>query len=135
MTGKIYHPEDKHPEPYQEDMNPDAAVGQNYGLVGPHPEKEDGHLTAHDIKELHRQLQEYNDDELRQIPVLPRGTRLDQGKTYIDLKDPARREFKATGAMEAGPDNWFVPKSAVDYVLWNRLIGVTDPARLDEHRP
>jgi hypothetical protein len=69
---------------------PDAAVGQNYGLVGPHPEKEDGHPTAHDIKEIHRQLQEYTDDELRQIPVLPRGSRLEQGKTYIDLKDPAR---------------------------------------------
>jgi hypothetical protein len=134
MTGKIYHPEDKHPEPYQTDMNPDAAVGQNYGLVGPHPEKGD-HPTAHDIKELHRQLQDFTDDELRRITVLPQGSRLEQGKTYIDLRDPARTEFTARGDMAAGPDNWYVPKSEVDYVLWNRLIGVTNPARLDERRP
>ncbi|HEX8202586.1 MAG TPA: hypothetical protein VF590_19060 [Isosphaeraceae bacterium] len=134
MTGKIYHPEDKHPEPYQQDMNPDAAVGQNRIDAGPHPEKGD-HPTAHDIKELHRRLQEYTDDELKRIPVLPRGTRLEQGKTYIDLNDAARAEFTARADMEAGPDQWIVPKSEVDYVLWNRLIGVTDPARLDERRP
>jgi hypothetical protein len=134
MTGKIDHPEDKHPEPYREDMNPDAGAGQNHAHAGPHPEKGD-HPTAHDIKELHRQLQEYTDDELKRIPVLPPGSRLAQGKTYIDLRDSAHREFKATGDMEAGPDNWLVPKSEVDYVLWNRLIGVTDPARLDERRP
>ena len=133
MTGKIYHPEDKHPEPYQTDMNPDAAAGINYGHLGPHPEKGD-HPTAHDIKDLHRQLQEFTDDELKRITVLPQGSRLEEGATYIDLRDPARAEFKARGAMEAGPDNWLVPKGAVDYVLWNRLIGVTDPKRLDEHR-
>ena len=31
--------------------------------------------------------------------------------------------------MEAGPDNLYVPKTEVHYQLWNRLIGVTDPAR------
>src|SRR3954451_3200189 len=134
MTGKSYHPEDKHPEPYQKDLNPDAGVGQNHAHVAPHPEKGDP-PTAHDIKELHRQLQEYTDDELKRITVLPQGSRLEQGKTYIDLRDPARTEFTARGDMEAGPDQWIVPKSEVDYVLWNRLIGVTDPKRLDEHRP
>ncbi len=36
-------------------------------------------------------------------------------------------EFKATSGMEAG--RLIVPKSEVDYQLWNRLRGVTDPAR------
>jgi hypothetical protein len=134
MTGKIYHPEDKHPEPSQTVLNPDASAGQNYGLVGPHPEK-GGHPSAHDIEEIHRRLQDFTDDELKRIPVLPLGSRLEQGATYIDLRDPDRREFTATGDREAGPDNWFVPKGAVDYVLWNRLIGVTDPERLDQRRP
>ncbi len=34
--------------------------------------------------------------------------------------------------MEAGPENLCVPKSEVDYVLRNRLTGVTDPERLDQ---
>ena len=31
--------------------------------------------------------------------------------------------------MEAGEENWFVPKAAVDYPTWIRLRGITDPAR------
>jgi len=26
-------------------------------------------------------------------------------------------------------DDWIVPKSEVDYQLWNKLVGVTNPAR------
>jgi len=26
----------------------------------------------------------------------------------------------------------YIAKKLVDYVTWNRLVGVTDPARLDE---
>ena len=50
----------------------------------------------------------------------------------LDLADPNRAEFKALGNMEAGPDNCYVPKTEVHYQLWNRLIGVTDPARTGE---
>ena len=69
-------------------------------------------------------------DALKQIPVLWAGARLEQGATYIDLRDPRRREFTATGDMSAGDDNWYVPKDAVDYELWNRLIGISNPERL-----
>ena len=37
-----YHPYDKHPGQAQQDLNPDASAGQNYGLVGHHPEKAAG---------------------------------------------------------------------------------------------
>jgi len=30
------------------------------------------------------------------------------------------------GSMEAGSDNWYVPKTEVDYQLWNRLT-VAEP--------
>jgi hypothetical protein len=52
------------------------------------------------------------------------------GATYIDLHAPEPREFKALGTMEAGPENWYVPKSEIDYQLWNLLIGVDNPERL-----
>jgi len=130
MTQKVYDPTDKHPPEYQKDLNPDAAAGINYGGVGPHPEKEEGaHRTAYDVKEAHRRLRDFTDDQLKQIPIMPAGSRLEQDATYLDLADPEPREFKATSGMEARPDHLLVPKSEVDYQLWNRLRGVTDPAR------
>lgn len=128
MTQRVYDPTDKHPEEYRADLNPDAAAGINYGGVGPHPER-DNPRTAFDVKEAHRLLRDFADDQLKQLPIMPAGSRLEQDATYIDLADPDRREFKATSGMEARPGQLLVPKSEVDYQLWNRLRGVTDPAR------
>jgi len=127
MTQRVYDPGDKHPPEYQGDMNPDAAAGINYGTVGPHPEK-DNPRTAYDVKEAHRMLEGFTDDLLKRIPILPAGSRLEQDATYLDLAAD-RREFTGTSGMEAGPDSLLVPKSEVDYQLWNRLRGVTDPRR------
>ncbi|HVG00957.1 MAG TPA: hypothetical protein VND68_14045 [Chloroflexia bacterium] len=60
------------------------------------------------------------------------GSRLEQNATYIDLRTHDREEFTARGDMEAGPENWYVPKTEVDYQLWNRLIGVRNPERTGE---
>ncbi|HZU81060.1 MAG TPA: hypothetical protein VE991_14165, partial [Acidimicrobiales bacterium] len=60
------------------------------------------------------------------------GTHLDQGSTYLDLADPNAQPFTARGGMVAGPDSLIVPKDEVDYLLWNRLTGVSNPERLDE---
>jgi len=128
MTQKVYDPSHKHPPEYQKDLNPDAAAGINYHPVGPHPEKHDPRM-AYDVKEAHRLLNGFSDDQLKRIPILPAGSRLEQDATYIDLADPDRKEFTALGNMEAGPDALIVPKSEVDYQLWNLLRGVTDPAR------
>lgn len=130
MTGKMYHPEDKHPEPYRKDLNPEANVGQNDARA-PRPGKETSR-TAFDVKEIHDRLMDFNDNELRRIAVLPPGRRLEQGATYIDLHEPSPHEFTARADMASGPENWYVPKSAIDYPLWNRLIGVSDPSRLDQ---
>ena len=88
--------------------------------------------SPYDIKNIHRRLQDFTDDELKGIPVLPAGTRLEQGATYIDLRDPEPKEFTARADMVAGPSNYYVPKTEVDYQLWNRLIGVDNPERLGE---
>ena len=128
MTSHIYRPEDKHPEPYQQDLNPDASKGINWGLVGAHPEKENPR-TAKDIKGLHHRLNEFHDDELERIAILPPGTRLEANAHYINLRELEPVEFKAQGHEEAGPDDWIAPKAEVDYQLWNRLIGVADPER------
>lgn len=112
------------------DLNPAFLDGVNYGMLGPHSER-DGR-TLYDYKDIQRQLQGLSNAELKRIPVMPEGSRLEQGATYVDLYDQNARPFTATANIAAGPDNLFVPKSDTDYTLWNRLIGVTNPERLDE---
>jgi len=114
----------QHPEQWRKDLNPHAMAGQNLGatrLQAP---------TAYDLKAAHRQFSDFSDEELKRIHILPAETRLEQGATYFDMENPTRGEFTARGDMEAGPDDWYVAKSDVDYQLWNRLIGVTHPERL-----
>ncbi len=130
MTDRSPMPGEQHPEEWRQDLNPDANAGQNYGRAGAHTEQP--MRTAYDIKELHDAIAGVSDEELKDVPVLVEGTRLRQGATYIDLQTPDRQEFTATGNIEAGRDNWFVPKSEVDYQIWNKLIGVTNPERRGE---
>jgi hypothetical protein len=127
QTKPQAHTGEQHPEEYRRDLNPQANEGQNLSTAGQHPEK--SARTAYDIKELHNRMRDYADADLAQIRVLPIGSRLEQGATYIDLNDPEPREFTALGDMAAGPNNYFVPKTEVHYQLWNRLIGVANPER------
>ena len=115
---------EQHPEEYRADLNPEYRAGQNDNSSTTETR------TAYDIKELHQQISDLRNDELKQIPVLVEGTRLEQGAVYYDLRHPDRGEVKARADMVAGPDNWFVPKSGMDYELWNLLTGEADPERL-----
>ncbi|MGI9179298.1 MAG: hypothetical protein ACR2H9_02120 [Longimicrobiaceae bacterium] len=120
--------EQKHPDEWQRDLNPDHMAGQNIGQTA--ADREQGMPTAYDLKSVHRSLQGFQDDDLKQVPVVPQGQRLQQGATYLDLNDSGREEFTATGDMQAGADNCYVPKSEVPYPVWNRLRGIEDPERL-----
>lgn len=115
---------------WREDLHPHAAGAQGQGIAEPEAGKIG--LTAEAIKALQQgALRELTDEQLREIPVLPAGSHLRQGATYLDLNDPQRRPFTAMGGMVAGKDNYYVPKDNIDYTLWNRLLGVTKPERLD----
>lgn len=116
--------------PFWQDLNPNFLEGENYDLQGPHYEKRTH--TAYDVKGAHDKLHDINDNDLKRIPIMPVGARLEQGATYIDLRLGESREFTATGNMTTGENNWYVPKSAVPYWIWNRLIGVKNPERLDQ---
>src|SRR5882762_2462943 len=76
--------------------------------------------SAYDIKVVHRGLADtFRDDELKKIPLLPRGRRLEQGATFYDLCEG--REFTAQGNQVVERDDCVVAKSMVDYQIWNRL--------------
>ena len=120
----------QHPDEWRYDLNPDALAGPDVGP--PELQTETSAPTAYNVKEVHRLLRDFSDDELKRIPVVPEGSRLEQGAKYIALADSGRREFTATGDVHVRPGAYYVPKHEVDYVLWNRLIGVTNPERLDQ---
>jgi hypothetical protein len=128
-TGKIYHPEEKHPPEWQRDLNPAANAGVNRGEVDRHPERAPLR-TAYDVKEAHAVLRDaFTDDELKQLPVLAAGTRLEEGAVYVDLRDPARAEVTGRGDMAVGEGQLVVPKAEVGYQLWNRLTNKPEERR------
>lgn len=127
---RFTQPKDREPDSFDHDLHPNPNAGINHGELGANPEM--NAPSAADLTELHRIIPEFTNDELRRIVVLRPGDRLEQGATYLDLRAPSRQPFTATGNIQAGPENLFVPKSQVDYVLWNRLTGVDNPERLDQ---
>ncbi|MDC0671937.1 hypothetical protein [Nannocystis radixulma] len=122
---------EKHPEELRTDLNPNALAGQNIGSSAAHPER--AGLSLYDIKAAHTRFTEFSADELRLIRIVPPGSRLLQDATYIDLDDPARREFTATGEMEVVDGRLIVAKADTHYELWNRLRRVQDPYRTGTH--
>ena len=126
----------KHPDEWQRDLNPGHLKGQNIGSeadVRSGPGRTAFHLRKNGVLDLRGE-----DDELKQVPVLAEGERLQQGGTYIDLAHGRPQEFTARGDMSAGPDNAYVPKDRVPYQVWNRLIGEPKPGQerpTDDERP
>jgi hypothetical protein len=118
MTGKIYHPEDKHPEPYQQDLAPNASKGLNYGMEG----AEIPTQSAFDIKWLHGWLNDFTSDELRQLRVVSPGARLETAATYLRIDEEERGEFSADGTENVVEGDFYIPKKDTPYELWNRLI-------------
>ncbi len=82
-------------------------------------------------KALHDRLQGLDNAELARLPIVERGTRLDQGGTYIDLNDLERGPFKALGSQMAERHNRYVAKHDVDYELWNKLVGQETEPRVE----
>lgn len=110
-------------------QRPADAVGMGSSLVP------GSGLSAYEMKALHRTLADLTDDELKEIPILPTGTRLSAGAKYLDLAHLEQGELVGEAGMLAEPEHYYVPKKETSYVLWNRLNQVENPARLDEAGP
>jgi hypothetical protein len=103
---------------FDRDLHGEDRAGQHAGA------HEARTYSAYDIKELHASMPEYSDEELKQIPILAHGERLEQGAVYLDLNDRAKGPFRGHGGAEAQDPHLYVSKSHTDYVLWNKLTGV-----------
>ena len=121
LADRAPQSERHHPDPWARDLNPERRAGQNLGQR--HADDDPRVRTAAHVKDLTRRLQDFTMDELREIPVLPVGARLEQGGTYLDLNDPDRKPFTATGGMVARQGSLIVPKREVAHPYWSRLVG------------
>src|SRR5581483_7470231 len=63
---------------FADDLNPDNLAGENHGQG---LSLEAG-LSAYDVKELHDKLADLTDDELKNVPIVPVGSRLEQGAKH-----------------------------------------------------
>lgn len=103
----------KGPEPvdtsFQEDLEGDA----------PDP-VEDAEAGSAE-KDVVNALPELTDDELGRLSILPVGTELDQGGTYLDLNQRKQGTFVVHGARSVEPSERIIAKKTTDYELWNRL--------------
>lgn len=84
-------------------------------------------IEGTEIKEVFGLLPDWHKDELRRLLVVARGTRLNQGDVLIDLRTPDRGELVAHGEEEVH-EELLVPKRAVDYEIWNKLLNKPVPA-------
>ncbi len=107
-----------------EDLTANNLAGMNHGMEGQHPEWE-GRSGA-SLKELHTHLADLTNDELKELTILPEGSRLKQGAKYLDLEHLDQGEFVATAAMSVEPGQRLVAKHDTDYLLWDRLSGVAE---------
>jgi hypothetical protein len=84
--------------------------------------------TAADVAEAIRLLAaDFRHDELRLIPILPAGARLEDGATYLDLKTFGWKPFRARADQHAEPGQLLVPKADTNYDIWDRLIAKGTP--------
>ena len=103
----------QHPDEYRADLNGGSELDLNRSAEVPM-------RTAYEVKALHERLSDFQDDELKRIPVLAEGVRLRQGATYLDLGSAQPRVLTATADMVA-PAERYAPKDEIDHELWNRL--------------
>ena len=130
MSDEPYlSPEDRIERELLRDLRKDVPAGQQPG--SDIPQSEDLGLSAEALKDLHSRLPGLTDAELKSVPIEPVGYLLREGATYVDLRDPDLKPFVATGGMRTQPGQALAPKSATDYLVWNRIVGVAAPEQLD----
>ena len=117
----------RHPDEWRDDLNPAHLAGQNIGVASDVPARSD--RTAFHLRKQGWHIGGLDDEELKQIPVLADGVRLQQGATYVDLMGDRTRELTATGDMSATEGHAYAPKDRVPYEIWNRLVGEDKPGR------
>src|SRR5215208_5736280 len=99
--------EQKHPDEWQRDLNPNHLAGQNIGSASDDNTVPPA-VTAFHLRKRGVDVGPLDDEELKQVPVLPPGERLQQGATYVDLTHQPTVEFTARADMTTRPGDAYV---------------------------
>jgi hypothetical protein len=92
--------------------------------VDPRPDLE--RRTAKDVRSEHRVLLSFSDKDLASMPLVPEGLRLARGGWYMDLHNPAKADFVATGDETVEPGQHVIARKAVPADLWEELRRACD---------
>jgi hypothetical protein len=82
--------------------------------------------TARDVRGEHRVLLSFSDSDLRAMPLVPEGTRLARGGWYLDLHNPAKADFLASGDETVEPGQHVIARKGVPGELWEELRRACD---------
>jgi hypothetical protein len=82
--------------------------------------------TAKDVRSEHRVLLSFSDKDLAGMPLATEGIRLARGCWYLDLHDPGRADFLATGDETVEPGQHVLARKEVSGELWEELRRACD---------
>ena len=82
--------------------------------------------TAKDVRAEHRVLLLFSDADLAAMPLVAEGTRLSRAGWYLDLHDPAKADFLASGDEIVEPGQHMVARREVSGELWDELLRACD---------
>lgn len=77
--------------------------------------------SAKEVRAEHRVLLSFADKDLAKMPLVPEGTRLARGGWYMDLHNPAKADFPATGDETVEPGQHMLAQKEVSADLWDEL--------------
>ena len=77
--------------------------------------------TARDVRAEHRVLLAFSDKDLAAMPLVPEGMRLARGGWYLDLHNPAKADFLASGDETVEPGQHVLARKEVSAELWEEL--------------
>jgi hypothetical protein len=82
--------------------------------------------TARDVRSEHRVLLSFSDTDLARMSLIPEGTGLVRGGWYLDLHNPAKADFLATGDETVEPGQHVLARKEVRPELWDELVRACD---------
>src|SRR6267378_7161162 len=82
--------------------------------------------TAKEVRTEHRVLLSFSPADLAAMPLVPEGTRLTRGGWYLDLHNPAKADFIATGDETVEPGQHMLARREVSGELWDEIRRACD---------
>jgi hypothetical protein len=82
--------------------------------------------TAKEVRTEHRVLLSFSDKDLAAMPLVSEGTRLARGGWYMDLHNPAKADFPASGDETVEPGQHMLARKEVSVELWDELRRACD---------